>query len=549
MRMNSCRERLNALVLASSALLLSPAFLHGQEAPKSAATSPQQDLPSSDMRALSDAVRELQGQVKDLKAQLSDMRAQQQQAIEEARELRRRLPASSAETVEQSAARIPSSYSTLPSPPVSAPAAPGVPSSASTAAPSQEQPNSDVLAKIGEDIQLVDAKINDQYQTKVESGSKYRLRLSGIVLLNIFGNSGAVDNIDFPSLAEAPNPYESSSSFGGSLRQSQITLGAFGPAIAGAHTSADISFDFAGGFPDTPNGTSLGIARLRTGTIRFDWANTSVIAGQDALFLSPLVPTSFASLAVPPLSYAGNLWSWTPQVRIEHRVHVSESSSLLFQAGILDSQSGDIPASSYERYPSWGEQSGQPAYAARIAWSHHLFGQELIAGFGGYYGRQSWALGRSVDGWAGTTDLTLPLGKLFEFTGEFYRGRALGGLGAGFDQTVLLSGPFTDPATVVEGLNSMGGWAQLKFKPKPKFQINGAFGQDNPFASQINRFPVNAGYDGAFVERNQSAFVNFIFQPRSDVVFSIEYRRLRTYYFGLDSQSANHVNMSLGYIF
>ena len=204
--MNPCRERLNALVLASSALLLSPAFLHGQEAPKSAATSPQQDLPSSDMRALSDAVRELQGQVKDLKTQLSDMRAQQQQAVEEARELRRRLPASSAETVEQSAARIPSSYSTLPSPPVSAPTAPGVPSSASTAAPSQEQPNSDVLAKIGEDIQLVDAKINDQYQTKVESGSKYRLRLSGIVLLNIFGNSGAVDNIDFPSLAEAPNP-------------------------------------------------------------------------------------------------------------------------------------------------------------------------------------------------------------------------------------------------------------------------------------------------------------------------------------------------------
>ena len=83
------------------------------------------------------------------------------------------------------------------------------------------------------------------------------------------------------------------------------------------------------------------------------------------------------------------------------------------QGGILDSLSGDLPVFEYDRYPSWGEESGQPAYATRVAWSHRVFGQNFTLGAGGYYGRQYWGFGRDVDGWAGTTDLTLPLGKLF----------------------------------------------------------------------------------------------------------------------------------------
>jgi hypothetical protein len=38
------------------------------------------------------------------------------------------------------------------------------------------------------------------------------------------------------------------------------------------------------------------------------------------------------------------------------------------------------------------------------------------------------------------------------------------------------------------------------------------------------------------------------YQPKSDILMSIEYLRLRT--FGLnDSLSANHINLALGYIF
>jgi hypothetical protein len=227
---------------------------------------------------------------------------------------------------------------------------------------------------------------------------------------------------------------------------------------------------------------------------------------------------------------------------------LSDSSSLLFQGGILDSFTGDSP-SDYYRAATAGEKSGQPAYASRIAWSHRFFGQDLTAGFGGYYARQNWGFNRNVDGWAGTTDLTVPLGHFFEWTGEFYRGRAVGGIGGGIEQSIVLTGPLTDPATRLFGLNSMGGWTQLKFKPKPKFEVNGAFGQDNPFANQINLFSANSSYYDSFISRNRSSFVNFIYQPRSDVLFSIEYRRIRTFIFGGDSLEANHVNFSLGYLF
>jgi len=497
------------------------------------------------VRALADSVRELQGQVQSLAEQLADLRAEELRDRAEARELRQELELARVENrprTEPAGSQDP--YLGLsPQTSASLPAASAAPDS-----PQEDQPTEVRLARLEESQQLADARITEQSQTKVESGSKYRVRLSGIVLLNFYGNRGVVDNQDFPQLATPRSAVDSAQSFGGSLRQSQIGVEVFGPEIVGARTSADVKFDFAGGFTDVPNGVAMGIVRLRTGTFRMDWTNTSIVSGQDRLFFAPLAPTSLASLAVPALSYSGNLWAWTPQVRIEHKIALSDISHLLLQAGILDSLSGELPLSQ-DRLPSWGEQSGQPAYAGRIAWTHRAFGQDLTVGFGGYYARQNFGLDRNVNGWASTFDVLLPLGKYFNLSGEFYRGAAVAGLGGGIGQSILTSGPFTDPATTIKGLDSMGGWVQLKFKPKTNFEINGAFGQDNPFAGELRRFPGSPSYFGESLARNLTPFVNFIYQPRSDVLFSVEYRRLQTYLLDSGANTANHVAASVGYIF
>src|SRR4030081_296640 len=547
MRGDGCQRMLLRICVAASALFLCSVVVRGQDGRRDAPSGPPPSEPTPEIRVLADLIRDLQAQISTLNSQLSELRTAEQRTGEEARELRRDLDFAKARMISPANAAPNSS----PAPVSQGYSSPSKPASPAISVPTQDQGLPDRAARSEEDQQLIDGKLSDLYQTKVESGSKYRLRLSGIVLLNMYENRGTVDNQDIPQLAEPPQTeplYVSPGSFGGSLRQSQIKLQAFGPDVAGARTSADIQFDFAGGFPNSPNGAVTGIVRLRTGTIRLDWANTSLIAGQDHLFFAPLAPTSLATLATPALSYAGNLWSWTPQVRVEHRITLSDASSFILQAGILDSLTGDMPVDAYQRYPSWGEMSGQPAYAARVAWSHRAFGQNLTLGFGGYFGRQNWGLDRNVDGWAGTTDVTLPLGRLFEFTGEFYRGRAVAGLGGGIGQSILFPGPFESQATTFKGLDSMGGWAQLKFKPRTNFEINAAIGLDNPFASELRSYNTNPIYEDSYT-RNLSPLVNFIYQVRSDLLFSTEYRRLQTSVLDKNANSANHINLSLGYIF
>ena len=550
MRVNGCRWRDMKICVAASSLFLFSTIVYGQDASSSRAAASSSQASDREggpeIRALADLIRDLQAQVKTLNSQLSELRTEEQRTSEEARELRheldlakgRMLPTSNA-TLDSTPASVSQGYPSGRTP------SPGAPPS------TQNQAGPESSSRSDEDQQLIEGKLNDLYQTKVESGSKYRIRLSGLVLLNIFDNHGTVDNLDYPQVAAPPQTpplFIVPSTFGGTLRQSQIRLQAFGPDIAGARTSADVEFDFAGGFPGTPNGAAMGVVRLRTGTIRVDWANTSIVAGQDRLFFAPLAPTSLATLAVPALSYAGNLWAWTPQVRIEHRFVLSDTSSVSVQGGILDSLSGDYPVDTFTRFPTWGEMSGQPAYASRISLSHRVFGQNLTVGVGGYYARQNWGFGRIVNGWAGTTDVTLPLGKLFEFTGEFYRGRAIAGLGGGIGQSALFTGSFIDPATKIKGLDSMGGWAQLKFKPRTNLEINGAVGLDNPFASELRSYTSNPIYRSSFT-RNLSPLVNFIYQVRSDILFSTEFRRLQTTILDFGSNKANLVNFSLGYIF
>jgi hypothetical protein len=293
-----------------------------------------------------------------------------------------------------------------------------------------------------------------------------------------------------------------------------------------------------------------------------DWTNTAVVVGQDTIFFSPNSPTSFASLAVPALSYAGNLWSWVPQIRVEHKIALGEESSLLFQGGILDPLSGEVPGTApsalpgtmpgtgYNRQAGPGEESRQPAYGTRIAWTRNVFGQPLRVGVGGYYSRQDYGFSRNVDGWAGMADVELPLSRQFSLSGKVYRGRALGGLYGAFGQSVLFGGDPTLANTEIRAVNDVGGWAQLKYRPANKWEFNAAFGMDNPYASDLKYFyPYAQSYGDPTLAKNQAGFVNLIYRPRSDLLFSAEYRHLTTYTINNGANDAGHLNLMMGVLF
>lgn len=511
------------------------------------------------------SLRELRDQVHELQAAVAEMRSDWQQSRSETAELRRELDQLRASTPQRPAflrnALAKSvnavSESEAANPQSTLPTADNYAAQNEDQTPNSAQKETGHAASLEEEYQLLSGKVDDQYQTKVESASKYRVRLSGIVLMNLASTQGTVDSIDLPTLAYPRQPGDSGGSFGATLRQSQIGFEAFGPTVAGAKTRADLQLDLAGGFPSVPNGINSGLLRLRTATMRMDWTNTSVIVGQDSIFFSPNSPTSFASLAVPALSSAGNLWGWIPQIRVEHRVSVGDQSTLLFQGGILDPVAGELPSGipgtqgneGYYRQAGPGEASRQPAYATRMAWTRNLFGQPLRIGVGAFYSRQDYGFNRNVDGWAAMTDLDLPINTRFSLSGKLYRGKALGGLYGGIGRSVLFSGDPTLPTTQIQGLNSVGGWAQLKYRPANKWEINGAFGMDNPYASDLEYFPYSQSYGDPSLSRNKGSFGNVIYRPRSDLLFSAEYRHITTYTITNGSSGAGQLNLMMGVLF
>ena len=491
--------------------------------------------------AMTNAVHELQQQVTELRAAVAEMRSEAAQYRAETADLRRELQTLRAQPTAEQTAQADSNPAAAPSQEVA--------TTAAAPAQSTEQPESleKRVASLEEASQLLNSKLNDQYQTKIEGASKYRVRLSGIVLMNLFSNRGQTDNQDVPSYVTGPNLGDGN--FGATLRQSEIGLEVFGPTLAGARTSANLQADFGGGFADTWNGVNSGIFRLRVASMRLDWQHTSVVVGQDDLFVSPLSPTSFASLIVPGFNYAGNLWAWTPQVRVEQRFDIADKQNITLQAGILDNLTGEFPQHPYFRLPQAGENSGQPAYGFRASWTRSLFGHPLTLGAAGSYSRQDWAFDHYSDGWAGMTDWEIPLSNRVSLTGEFYRGRAVGGIGGGISRSVVYLGNPDDPSTAVRGLDSMGGWSQFKIRANSKLEFNAGFGLDNPYAAEVRAAEASQQYVGGLLVQNRSGMVNFIYRPRSNLLFSTEYRYLQSlglYHF---SNSADQVNIMMGVLF
>jgi len=526
-----------AALAVAAFFVLSGTYGRSQEGPAPAAPPAASETVAT--------VRELQDQVRQLRMLVDEMRVESAQSRAEMHQLRQDLQATRA-LLER------------PAGPAGSPsAAEGTvlagaenSSSASNAAASASGAGlEERVQKLEDSTSLIGAKVDEQYQTKVETASKYRARLHGIVLMNAFRNVGGSDNLDFPNFAQPAGAGTPRASIGATLRQSEIGLEIFGPTLAGAKASADVQFDFSGGFPATGNGVNFGIVRLQTASLRLNWQHTSVVAGQDSLFISPLAPTSFASLATPAFAFGGNLWGWTPQLRVEHRFSISDQQTVSVQAGILDNLDWEPTYNPFYRTAQAGELSGQPAYAVRTAWSRPVRQRLLSFGAAGYYGRQDWNWDRYVDAWAAMGDWQVPLGPRLLLSGEFYRGRGIGGLGASAGRSIVYGGNPAYRTSAVRGLNTAGGWAQLKLQLTSKLELNGVAAQDDALTNDIRGFAVDQNNFSPILGRNRGALGNVVFRPRSDLVLSAEFRRLRSFPVYNTSSSTNQVNLAMGILF
>ena len=200
--------------------------------------------------------------------------------------------------------------------------------------------------------------------------------------------------------------------------------------------------------------------------------------------------------------------------------------------------------------PQAGERSRAPAVAGRVAYTHPFFGHPFTVGVSGYYSRQNWGFERELNAWAGLMDWNVPLGQKFSLSGLFYRGSAIGGLGGGIGRSIVWNAPLTTPTSSVLPLNTVGGWSQLKYRATPKLEFNAAFGLDNSFAADVLAFgDMGFSYGDPTLTRNLGGFGNMIYRPRSDLLFSLEYRRLKTYNIYDSNWAAGQVNLAMGVLF
>jgi hypothetical protein len=422
----------------------------------------------------------------------------------------------------------------------------------SAAQSSADEPKSPAAQISQDDWDILNARVDEQRQTKVESMSRYRLKLSGLALVTAFANFGQVDNPSLPSIAIGPIPGYSDGSVGASVRQSIIGLTGYGPTVFGAHTTADVQMDFFGGIPTTYGGSSSGLAELRLARFRMDWKRTSVVAGLDYPFFAPNLPTSYMSVVVPGFGSAGKMWSWTPTIRAEHRF-TSDIADFKVEAGFLAPSSYSYYAPNTNvRITSPTENSRQPTYAVRVSASKGSEEHPATIGFGAVYSPQRFVGGGDLSGWAGTMDWKFPVLPHTELSGEFFTGRGIDGFG-GLPLSPLRPADAIYYASVtaeqLANVGVIGGWTQFKYRVNSRNEFNVAAGTGGRNSFGLRNAALTDSFLLSVPARNQMVFANYIFKPRSDLVFSVEYRRLRTYDVNGPSDAAGQLGLAVGFLF
>lgn len=405
----------------------------------------------------------------------------------------------------------------------------------------------DAVAHLQENQDVMQSEVAQHEQSKVETRSKYPVKITGLLLFNSFVNRGAVDHIDAPVLALQRTPDRANGSTGATMRQTILGFDAVGPSIFGAGSHGDLRVDFFGGILSSGYAASEGILRLRTAHAALDWPDTHLIAMLDRPIFSPLTPTSLAVAGIAPLAWSGNLWTWLPQIALSQQIHLGEQQFGI-EAGVIDVSDPPWAYKMPAKPVSAAQRSLYPGTELRLSYSG-TGSRGVALGVGGYWSPHLYDYGQHTNAWAVTADWLLPLPARMELSGEFYRGLALAGLGGGVYKDTVLFKPDAEQYSQLQGLNALGGWGQLKFRMTDKLEWNVAAGQDNGYASQLKQAQLDYNNPYASLARNQTVFGNFIYKPSNYLLFSLEYREMRSWPIYGSSNTAQSYVLSTAYEF
>ena len=382
----------------------------------------------------------------------------------------------------------------------------------------EQNPDQGTLA---ERVEVNEARVADQAQTKVEASQKFPLSLNGMLLFNAFANSRA-DGMGGYGLLTGPERS------GATVRQTLLGLDFHGPALpGGGHVNGSLTMDFwAGG---SAPGTNW--LRIRRANLSFEWQNRTFSVGQDKPLISPYQPDSLAEVGVPPLAGAGNLWLWLPQARYEERVHLGTNSGLTGQIALM--QTDETYTTSPPQYTGNLAQA-RPALEGRVAFWHKFDDERRVDVGAGFHTSQTHVDGKSVDSRIASLDWRFVPSSRLQFTGTLYKGTNVSGLGA------LGNGFGASMRGRVEPVDSDGGWAQISTPLTKRLTWNLFSGFENDHGRYLP-------YDS--IVRDFTYASNLAYRLSPNVIVSFEGLQMRTHLQSGLGTIHNHYDLALAYLF
>lgn len=394
-------------------------------------------------------------------------------------------------------------------------AAHSVPSPPATAPPTME-----------ERLDVQESRLQELAQTRVSSENHHSISLGGMLLFNAYRNGRANgDNLN-PTTASL----NAGNNLGGAtVRQSVLGLRFNGPQIfAGGKVSGALFMDFFAGTGGVLNQQM----RIRVATVDLDWRNTTLSFGQDKPLIATREPESLAQVGVSPLTGAGNLWLWLPQVRAERRFSAGDSMGFKAQGSVLQTSEGGTGLTG--EYAE-GLSRARPGYEARGEFWRKFGAHGRLELAPGVHYSETHVLGRKVPTRIFAADWLVRPAQKFDFTGTYFRGGNTGVLG-GLRQGVFIEEPYDRPRAA----HSTGGFAQFTWRATRRISFN-LFGGMEDF----RRSDVAAGQ----IDRNQTLAANIYYRLSSNVITSFEASRVRTTYAGGPVRKNPHYDLAIAYIF